>query len=115
MLRNRPVVGTGPPPVTALGNRPSGAPRPEGASVRRLVLVVAVALHLATGLFYLAAGLVAPAWAVLLLRAAWAGLLWFLVRLQRRHVVLALLVPLASLGLLLTALSAGDAWLGWVA
>lgn len=115
MLRNSPVVGTGPPPVTAEGDRPSGVPGPDGASVRRLVLVVAVALHLATGIFYLAAGLVAPAWAVLLLWVAWTGLLWALVRLWRRHAVLALLVPPASLGLFLAALSAGEVWLGWVA
>ena len=101
--------------MIALGNRPSGALALRGTPVHRLVLVVAVALQLATGLFSLAAGLVAPAWAVLLLWAAWTGLLCVLVRLWRRHAVLALLVPPASLGLFLAALSAGEVWLGWVA
>jgi hypothetical protein len=82
---------------------------------RRLVLVLAVGLHLATGFFYLAAGLVAPLWGVLLLWAAWIGLMWLLVRLWRQHAVLALLVPPASIGLFVGVLSAGDAWLGWVA
>jgi hypothetical protein len=81
---------------------------------RRLLLVLAVALHLATGFLYLAAGLVAPLWAVLLLWAAWLGLLWVLVRLWRQHAVLALLVPPASLGLLFGVISAGEAVLGWV-
>ena len=83
--------------------------------VRRLVLALAVALHLATGTFYAAAGLVAPSWAVLMLWAAWLVLLWVLVRLWRQQPVLALLVPPASLGLFLGVLSAGEAWLGWVA
>jgi len=82
---------------------------------RRLVLVVALALHLAVGTLYLAAGLVAPVWAVMLLWAAWIGLLWVLVRLRRQHALLTLVVPPAALGLFLAALSAGEAWLGWVA
>ena len=82
---------------------------------RRLLLALAIALHLATGILYLAAGLVAPLWAVLLLWGAWLGLLWSLVRLWRQHAVLALLVPPASLGLFLGVISAGEAWLGWVA
>ena len=115
MLGNRPVIGTDPRPVPTSRTRPSGSVGLGGASVRRVVLVVAIALQLVTGVFYVAAGLVAPAWAVLLLWAAWTGLLWVLVRLWRRHAVLALLVPPASLGLFFAALSAGEVWLGWVA
>ena len=83
--------------------------------MKRLLLVLAVLLHLAAGSLYLAAGLVAPLWAVLVLWACWVGLLWLLVRLWRQQPVLALLVPPAALGLFLGAISAGEAWLGWVA
>ena len=83
--------------------------------MNRLLLVLAVLLHLAAGTLYLAAGLVAPLWAVLLLWACWLGLLWLLVTLWRHRAVLALLVPPAALGLFFGALTAGEAWLGWVA
>ena len=114
MPRSRLSIDTGPSPARAVGNR-SRSLGSTGALARRLVLVVAVALHLAAGTFYLAAGLVAPMWAVLLLWAAWIGLLWVLVRLWHQRAMLALLVTPASLGLFLSALSAGEAWLGWVA
>ena len=82
---------------------------------RTLLLVLALALHLAVGILYLAAGLVAPLWAILLLWAAWLALLWVLVRLWRRQPVLGLLVGPAALGLFLGTVSAGEAWLGWTA
>ncbi len=51
----------------------------------RLVLVLAVIAHLGAGIFYAAAGLVAPLWAILLLWALWLVLLWTLVRLWRTN------------------------------
>jgi hypothetical protein len=83
--------------------------------IRRLLLAVAVALHLAAGVFYLAAGLVAPLWAVLALWVAWAVLLAALVRLWRRRPPLALLVPLAAVALIFGTITTGEQLLGWTA
>ena len=82
---------------------------------RRALLVVAVLLHLGVGVLYLAAGLVAPLWAVLLLWAAWLVLAYLLVRLWARRAPLALLVPLAAVGLILGIVTAGEQLLGWTA
>ena len=84
-------------------------------TARRLLLALAVLLHLAAGFLYLAAGLVAPGWAVLLLQAAWLVLLVVLVRVWSRRPPYALLVPLAALGLLAGAVTAGEQLLGWTA
>lgn len=84
-------------------------------TVRRALLVVAVLLHLAVGVLYLATGLVAPLWAVLLLQLAWLVLLGALVLLWRRRPWLALLVPPAAVGLVLAAVTAGEQLLGWTA
>ena len=81
----------------------------------RLVLVLAILLHLGIGVFYAAAGLVAPLWAVLLLWAAWLVLLVVLVRLWKRRPPLALLVPAAAVGLIFGVVSAGGQVLGWTA
>lgn len=82
---------------------------------RRLLLVLAVLLHLGIGVFYLAAGLVAPQWAVLLLQAAWLVLLVVLVRVGARRPPYALLVPLAAAVLIASAVTAGEQLLGWTA
>ncbi len=115
MLHSRASVETRPFTLNVVKARMPGSPGRGVTLARRLILVLAIALQLVTGSFYLAAGLVAPAWAVLLLWASWIGLLWVLVQLWNRHATLALLVPPASLGLFLAALSAGETWLGWVA
>ena len=84
-------------------------------TVRRLILVLAVVAHLGAGILYLAAGLVAPLWAVLLLWALWLVLLWVLVRLWRTQPPTALLVPPLALGAFFVAISAGERFLGWTA
>lgn len=81
----------------------------------RLILVLAVLAHLGAGIFYAAAGLVAPLWTVLLLWALWLGLLWLLVRLWRRRPLMALLVPLGALAFFFAAITAGEQLLGWTA
>lgn len=83
--------------------------------LRRLLLALAVLLHLGIGVFYLAAGLVAPLWAVLLLQLCWLGLLVWMVVLWRRRPPLALLMPLAAAGLIFSAITAGEQLLGWTA
>ena len=84
-------------------------------TMNRFVLVLAVLLQLGVGVFYLAAGLVAPAWAVLALWALWVVLLLVLVRAWRRRPPLALVVPLLALALFFGALTAGEQLLGWTA
>lgn len=81
----------------------------------RLVLVLAVIAHLGAGIFYAAAGLVAPLWAILLLWALWLVLLWTLVRLWRSRPLTALAVPPVALGLFFLAISAGERFLDWTA
>lgn len=83
--------------------------------VGRALIVIAFLLHVGIGVFYLAAGLVAPLWAVLLLWAAWVALLYALVRLGRRSPPLALLVPLAAVLLILGVITLGERLLGWTA
>ena len=82
---------------------------------RRLLLALAVLLHLGIGVFYLAAGLVAPLWAVVLLQVGWLVLLVVLVRVGSRRPPYALLVPVAAAALIFSVLTAGDLLLGWTA
>ena len=87
----------------------------ENPTSDRLVLVLAVLAHLGAGIFYAAAGLVAPLWAVLLLWALWLVLLWVLVRVWRRRPLLSLVVPVVAIALFFAAISAGEAFLDWTA
>ena len=87
----------------------------ENPTSDRLLLVLAVLAHLGAGILYLAAGLVAPLWAVLLLWALWLVLLWVLVRVWRRRPLLALAVPVAAVALFFAAITAGEQLLGWTA
>ena len=84
-------------------------------TARRALLVLAVLLHLGVGVFYAAAGLVAPMWAVLILWAAWVVLLVVLLRIWSRRPPLALVVPLGATVLLVAVVTAGDQLLGWTA
>ena len=81
----------------------------------RLVLALAVLLHLGVGVFYVSSGLLAPPWAVVALCLVWAVLLVWLVRLGRRRAPLALVVPPLAFGLWFTLISLGEALLGWTA
>lgn len=73
-----------------------------------------MALHLAVGTFYAAAGLVAPGWAVAVLWAVWLALAAVLWRHRRRPVV-ALSVPFVAAAVWWAVVTAGDAFLGWTA
>ena len=87
----------------------------ENPTSDKLILVLAVLAHLGTGILYLAAGLVAPLWAVLSLWALWVVLLWGLVRLWRRRPLTALAVPPLALALFFAAITAGEQFLDWTA
>ena len=83
--------------------------------MKRLLLALAVLLHLGIGVFYLAAGLVAPLWAVVLLQIAWVVLLVVLVRIGLRRPPYALLVPVGAAALIFSVVTAGEQLLGWTA
>ena len=81
----------------------------------RLILVLAVVAHLGAGIFYAAAGLLAPLWAVLLLWALWVVLLWVLVRTWRRRPLLCLVVPVVAVAVFFAVITLGEQLLGWTA
>jgi hypothetical protein len=69
---------------------------------------------LATLVFYVASGLLAPAWAVVLLLVVWLALLVVAIGLLRRRQPLwVLLTPIAAWLIWFAALTAGETWLGW--
>jgi hypothetical protein len=63
--------------------------------------------------FTVASGLLAPAWAIVLLYGLWAAAAVVLVRTARRNPFAALLVPAANAAVLWLAITAGGTWLGW--
>ena len=76
---------------------------------------VAMAALLVLGMYFFAAGLVAPLWAVVGLVLFWlalvvVGALWF-----RRHPLRVVALPILAAVVLVAVISAGDAWLGWTA
>jgi UPF0716 family protein affecting phage T7 exclusion len=78
-----------------------------------VILIVAVALHLVAGFFFLVSGLVAPWWAVLLLLAIWVAILaWGLRNRHRPHV---LLMPLAAAVVWFVVIQGGSMLFGWTA
>lgn len=67
------------------------------------------------GFFYLASGLVAPLWAVVVLMVIWIGLVvvgivWF-----RPHPLRVLVLPVAAAAIWWTVITLGDRLLGWTA
>lgn len=81
----------------------------------RVVGWLGLAGHAFMLFWYAVSGLVAPAWAIVLLFAIWAGLLGVAIRLLRRRPVLVPLVPVAAALIWVGTISAGEAWLGWTA
>jgi hypothetical protein len=65
--------------------------------------------------FYLASGLVAPAWAVVALLACWAGVTYLGFRLRRVRPYLVVALPFVAMAWWFLALTVGEAWLGWTA
>lgn len=82
---------------------------------RRLLLVLALVLHLVAGIFYLGSGLLVPEEVVLFLWAVWVLLLAVLVWLWSRRPKLAPLVPVGAIVLLYAVVTVGDVFLGWTA
>jgi hypothetical protein len=69
--------------------------------------------HLALLFWYVASGLVAPGWAVLMLLLIWVALVVLAIRWRRRRPLLVPLVPVAGFVIWIGVISAGEAWLGW--
>jgi hypothetical protein len=84
-------------------------------TLRYVAAAVAMAALVVLAPFFLAAGLVAPLWAVVVLVVVWValfvlGCLWF-----RRRPLWTLPLPVVALLVWLGGVSAGSAWLGWTA
>ena len=79
------------------------------------VAVLAGIAHLGVGSFYLASGLVAPLWAVLLLCAWWLVLAVVLVRLALRGSWWTPAVPVVAALTWYLVLTVGENALGWTA
>lgn len=77
--------------------------------------VVAGLAHLVVGFYYLASGLMAPLWAVVLLGVWWVILTYVGVRLVQRRSYLVLLVPVVAIATWFAVMSFGGAVLGWTA
>lgn len=74
-----------------------------------------ILLHLAVGIFYLAAGLVAPLPAVIVFWVIWIALLVLGLWLLRRSPLWALLVPVAALVIFFAGITLGQIVFGWTA
>ncbi|MEV4411999.1 hypothetical protein [Catellatospora sp. NPDC049609] len=81
----------------------------------KVVRVLGIVAHLVLLPYYLASGLVAPLWAVILLLAVWAALLFTAIHLWSARPFLVPLVPIAAVAIWFAAISAGETWLGWTA
>ncbi|MGH8884902.1 MAG: hypothetical protein ACRDYX_06965 [Egibacteraceae bacterium] len=79
----------------------------------RLAAWVGLGLHLVVGLPFLALGLLAPLWAILVLWAVWGALLTLAIRLRHTRPWLVLVIPPVTAAILVGALSLGGRFLGW--
>jgi hypothetical protein len=88
-------------------------PRARQSAAVVVVFVVALLAHLAIGVPLLAAGLVAPLYAIVLFWIFWGVMLLLLLRLRTRRPLLTPLIPVATAAGLIGALSFGGEVLGW--
>lgn len=65
--------------------------------------------------FYLASGLMAPAWAIIVLLFIWVGLFVLALRWFRQHPFRVIALPVLAAALWFGTLYAGEALLGWTA
>lgn len=80
-----------------------------------VVAGLGTALLVATLPFYLAAGLMAPLWAVLVLLLVWLALFTMAIRWFRPHPWWVPGLPLAAITVWLLVMYAGERFLGWTA
>jgi hypothetical protein len=92
--------------VTSTETRPSG----------RVFAWAGLLLYIGTGVFpYLASGLVAPLWGIVVLYVGWLAGLWLTVSLLRRRSGWALAMPVAALAFWLLVITLGESVFGWTA
>jgi hypothetical protein len=92
----------------------SSADHTRARPVGPLVLAVLAALaHLVVGFFYLASGLVAPLWAIIVLLVWWVLLAVWLVRLALRGSWWTPAVPVLAIVTWFAVLTLGEQLLGW--
>jgi hypothetical protein len=106
------VTTPGLPPSDAGASAPA---LPRRLTAGRVLAVVAVVALLALAPFFLAAGLLAPAWAVAALVAIWVALLVLAVLWFRRHPWWVVPLPVVAALVWYGGISAGEALLGWTA
>jgi hypothetical protein len=91
----------------------------DGSSTNKVVGYVlaglGIALMMAMLPFYLASGLMAPMWAIIVLLLIWVTLFGLALHWFRRHPVRVLMLPLLAAGIWFGAMYAGEGLLGWTA
>lgn len=78
-----------------------------------VAVVIAALAQLVAGYFYMASGLMAPLWAIVLLGVWWVVLTYVGVRLVKRRSYLVLLVPVVTAATWLGVMTLGETVLGW--
>ncbi|MFI7495316.1 hypothetical protein ACH9D2_11450 [Kocuria sp. M4R2S49] len=78
-----------------------------------VAVVIAAVAQLVAGYFYMASGLMAPLWAIVLLGVWWLVLTYVGVRLVKRRSYLLLLVPVVAAVTWFGVMTFGEAVLGW--
>ena len=82
----------------------------------RILALAGLVLYLATGVFpYLASGLVAPLWGIVVLYVGWLLGLWVTVSLLRQRSAWALAMPAAALAFWWVVITLGESVFGWTA
>lgn len=76
---------------------------------------VGLVLMLVPLYWFVASGLLAPLWAVIVLLVIWSGTLVWGFRYRRRHPWVVLACPFALMIFWLAFITAGESWLGWTA
>jgi hypothetical protein len=88
----------------------------SGAKVLgHVVAGLGVVLLLATFPFYLASGLSAPLWAIIVLLLFWAGLFLLAIRWFRKRPYWVICLPVLAVAIWVGAMTAGEQLLGWTA
>ena len=93
----------------------SGAVRPRPSVLSYVLGGLALAALAGMSIFFFAAGLMAPLWAVIVFSAIWLimfilGCLWI-----RRHPLRVLILPVIAAGIWFGGMTAGEQLLGWTA
>ena len=83
--------------------------------MRTLAVIVGVVGHLIAGVWFAASGLVAPAWAVVVLLVVWVGLAVALWQLARRRSGWSAGIPVIDAAFWLVFIEAGAALFDWTA